>query len=161
MPKPEKAETMNNHSLSIAITDALRSGTELPVPLKALLAGTLICERGGAPTRLGMSKIGGFSRGSSLNHYADLLAAIVELLPRALMEMTSDQTDPVHAAALREDLHKRDETIQQLRVELAAQKRSQEDLRRYALAVHERLRDVNAQVAAETGAKVSTLFPLP
>lgn len=161
MPSPGMATVTNNRDLAMAITDALRNGAELPVPLKALLAATLMCERGGAPSRLGMSMIGGFSRGSSLNHYADLLAAIVDELPRVLLEMTSDGKDPVVAAKLRADLQERDATVQKLRAELSAQNRSQEGVKRYVLALHERLREIEAQAAAETGMKVSPLFLIP
>ena len=35
-----------------------------------------------------------------------------------------------------------------------------EDLRRYALAMHARIREIDAQAAAESGKKVSPLHPL-
>lgn len=153
--------TVNSQELAKSITIALRSEGGLAVPLRALLAGTLMCERGGSPSRLGMSKVGKFSYGSSQNNYSDLLTAIVEELPRALDDMMSDGTDPVLAAKLRANLQDRDGTIRQLRRDLAVVEQSQEDLRRYALALHQRLGEIASQGAAEKGAKVSPLFPLP
>jgi len=95
---------MNNRDMASAITSVLRTGEPLPVPLRALIAATLICERGGAPSRLGMSKVGGFSYGSSQKHYADFLTALVEDLPAAVADMTSSTVDPVLAATLRSEL---------------------------------------------------------
>lgn len=151
---------MNNRDMARAITDVLRTEESLPVPLRALIAATIMCERGGAPSRLGMSKVGGFSYGSSQKHYADLLTALVNDLPAAVTEMTSNAADPVLAAKLMSDLQAREATIRDLRSELTALSDQYEDLRRYALAMHEKIRAVNAQAAAETGKKVSLLHPL-
>ncbi|SKC06943.1 hypothetical protein SAMN05660473_03928 [Arthrobacter sp. 49Tsu3.1M3] len=151
---------MNNRDMALAITSVLRTGEALPVPLRALIAAILICERGGAPSRLGMSKVGGFSYGSSQKHYADFLTSLVEDLPAAVADMTSNTTDPVLAANLLSDLQERDSTIRDLRSELAVLSQRHEHLRRYALAMHERIRAIDAQAAVESGKKVSPLHPL-
>jgi hypothetical protein len=151
---------MNNRDMAWAITSVLRAEESLPVPLRALIAAILICERGGAPSRLGMSKVGGFSYGSSQKHYADFLTALVEDLPRAVADMTSNTVNPVLAATLRSDMKERDETIRQLRSDLAALAQRHEDLRRYALAMHAAIRKIDAEAAAESGKKVSPLHPL-
>ncbi|MCG2621658.1 hypothetical protein LVY72_06980 [Arthrobacter sp. I2-34] len=137
----------SNRELAEAITDALAGGA-LPVPLQALVAGTLMCARGGAPTRLGMAKVGGYSNGSSQTHYADLLAAIIDRLPAAVAAM-ADDVDPVPAARLAAEVRRRDETIAALRRQVRALARSREQVRRYALALHERLRAVEAQAGEE------------
>ncbi|WP_284989489.1 hypothetical protein [Arthrobacter sp. efr-133-TYG-120] len=152
---------MKSNELAIAITEILRAGGVVPVPLRAVIAATLMSERGGAPTRNGMAKVGGFSYGSSQNHYSDLLSAIVEELPRVLADMGSGGWDPVLAAKLRSDLQDRDATIKQLRSKVAELTDSQKHVRRYALALHERVRELDAQAAAESGKKVSPLRPLP
>ncbi|MFD1211453.1 hypothetical protein ACFQ36_05300 [Arthrobacter sp. GCM10027362] len=131
---------MNSHrELADGLRDALTADGNLPVPLQALIAGTLVCARGGAPSRLGMAKVGGYSYGSSQNHYADLLEAIVDRLPAAVASMAG-QADPVTAARLSEEVRRRDRTIAALRRELQVLAERQEHMRRYALALHERLR---------------------
>lgn len=149
---------MNNREVADAIREALTGPEPLPVPLKALVAATLMCDRGGAPTRLGMSKVGGYSYGSSQNH--DLLDAIVNALPGVVAEMAEGEVDPVAAADLRKQLQQRDATVNDLRKDLAALTARHEDVRRDALALHERLNEVDAQAAAQTGARVRVLRPL-
>lgn len=151
---------MTSRELSDAMVEALNVEDALPVPLKAVIAGTLMCARGGSPTRLGMSKVGGYSYGSSQNHYANLLEAIVEHLPRVVAGMAADEFDPVAAAQRGKDIRQRDETIAQLRREMRSMTQKQEALRRYALALHERLREIHFQQAAETGNTVYPLHPL-
>lgn len=149
---------MNSRELADALREALRED-DPPVPVRALVAAVLMCARGGAPTRLGMSKVGGYSRGSSLNHYADFIDAVVQRLPRVVASMASDVGDPVAAARLREELQQRDETIAQLRTDLVGLTDRHEELRRYALALHERLRELDTRAAAE-GGRVLTLRPV-
>jgi hypothetical protein len=151
---------MTNRELAQAIRDALNSANSIPVPLRSLVAGTLMCARGGAPSKLGMSKVGNYSYGSSQNHYAELLVAIVDQLPRVVAEMASGEIDPVTAARLRDELKQRDDTVRDLRRDLANVKQRHEELRRYALALHERLAEVEAQTAAGTGAAIRTLHPV-
>jgi hypothetical protein len=138
----------SNRELADAVRDALAGAEPLPVPLQALIAGTLMCARGGAPTRLGMAKVGGYSHGSSQTHYADLLDAIVDRLPAVVAAMAGG-VDPVPVARLADELRRRDETIAALRRELKALAGRQEQVRRYALALHERLRAVEAGAAAD------------
>ena len=143
---------MTTHrDLAEALRDALAAGGSLPVPLQALIAGTLICARGAAPSRLGMSKVGGYSYGSSQSHYADLLDAIVEQLPAVVSAMAAGEVDPAAAARLSDELRRRDETIAALRRELREAAGRQEHVRRYALALHERLRAVEGGAAVRGG----------
>lgn len=151
---------MNNLDMARAITSVLRPNESLPVPIRALIAATLICERGGAPSRLGMSKVGGFSYGSSQKHYAEFLTALVENLPHVIGPMTSESVDPVLASTLRSELNERDETIRNLRKDMSALADKFENLRRYALAMHATIREIDAKAAAESGAKVRPLHPL-
>ena len=151
---------MTSRELSDAMVEALRAKGALPVPLKAMLAGTLMCARGGSPTRLGMSKVGGYSYGSSQNHYANLLDAIVERLPSFVAGMATDEIDPVAAAQRRKDIRQRDETIAALRLELKSMTQKQETLRRYSLALHERLREINEQEATDVTTRVRSIHPL-
>jgi hypothetical protein len=159
----------SNRELAEAVRDALAGEGALPVPLQALIAGTLMCARGGAPTRLGMAKVGGYSHGSSQTHYADLLDAIVDQLPATVAAMAGG-IDPVPVARLADEVRRRDETIAALRRELRALAGHQEQVRRYALALHERLRAVEAQAveaqapaapAGEGAAAVGRVRPLP
>ncbi|PWB97819.1 hypothetical protein [Homoserinimonas hongtaonis] len=108
-----------------------------------------------------MSKVGGYSYGSSQNHYADLLDAIVEHLPGLVAGMADGDVDPLAIAKARGDLQQRDETVARLRREAADLASRHEELRRYALALHERLRELDQQSAAAAGAKVRPLRPLP
>lgn len=151
---------MNTQDLAESIKDALMSPSTLPVPLRAVIAGTLMCARGGAPTRLGMATIGGYSYGSSQNHYSGLLDALVEQLPAAVASMAAGEFDPVAAAKVRADLQQRDGTLADLRRELAALTKRHENLRRYTLALHVQVRQLDEQRAAEGGSPVRQLRPL-
>lgn len=151
---------MNAREQARAIVDCLESEEALPVPLKALIAGTLMCARGGSPTRLGMAKVANYSYGSSQAHYAGLLNAIVDRLPTLVAAMTLSDIDPVSASQLRKDLADRDSTISSLRAEVADLKFRREELRKYAIALHQRLHQVDQEAAATTGANVRTLRPL-
>jgi hypothetical protein len=135
---------LTHRELAEAIRAALDTEGNLPVPLQALIAGTLICARGGAPSRLGMARLGRYSYGSSQTHYASLLEAIIARLPDEVAAMAPGAADPATAARLSEELHRRDETIAALRRELRAVSGHQEQVRRYALALHERLRALEA-----------------
>ncbi|NKX53627.1 hypothetical protein [Arthrobacter mobilis] len=144
---------MNTHrELAAALRDALNAEAQLPVPLQALIAGSVMCARGGAPSRLGMAKVGRYSYGSSQNHYADLLDAIVGRLPAVVAGMAAGGIDPATAARLGEEVRRRDETIAALRRELKALAERSEHVRRYALALHERVRTLEEQAAGEAGA---------
>lgn len=131
-----------NRELAKALTEALTED-QVGVPTRALIAAVLMCARGSAPTRLGMSKVGGYSYGSSQTHYGDLLDALCEKVPGLVAEMADDIVDPAAAARLRDDLQRRDASLAALRAEHAALTQRHEHLRRYALAVHERLRAVD------------------
>lgn len=143
---------MNTHrELAAALSNALNAEAQPPVPLQALVAGSVICARGGAPTRLGMAKLGGYSYGSSQNHYADLLDAIVGRLPAVVAGMAAGGIDPATTARLAEEVRRRDETIAALRRELKVLTERCEHVRRYALALHERVRALEEQGAGEAG----------
>ena len=147
---------MSSRDLAAAIRDALREDTP-PVPVRALVAAVLMCARGGAPSRLGMARLAKYSYGSSQNNYSDLLDALVERLPHVVGEMVpADSIDPAAAAKLRDDLQQRDATIERLRAELADLKERHEQVRRYALALHNR-QDERDIKDAETGARVVPL----
>jgi hypothetical protein len=130
-----------SRELSQALTDAINED-QVAVPIRALIASVLMSARGGAPTRLGMSKVGGYSYGSSQTHYGDLLDALCERVPHLVADMATDIVDPAGAAKLRNDLQQRDASLAALRAENAALTERHEHLRRYALAVHERLRSI-------------------
>lgn len=143
---------MTTSDLAQALRQAL-SKDDLPVPVRALVAGVLMCARGGAPSRLGMSKVGDYSYGSSQNHYSDLLDVLVDRLPKITASMSSGPVDPVEVAKLREDVQRRDRVIAELRQELRTREHRLENLRRYALALHERLRVLEEQ-GSQSGARV-------
>jgi len=134
---------MTNREFAEALHTALLR-EDPPVPVRALIAGVLMCARGGAPTRLGMAKVGGYSYGSSQNHYGDLLDVLVDRLPEVTEAMAAGDGDPVAAARLRDEVQSRDRTIGELRHDLAAMRDRHENVRRYALALHERLRALDA-----------------
>lgn len=132
---------LTSRELARALRDALLEDP-VGVPVRALIAAALMCTRGDAPTRLGMAKVAGYSYGSSQTHYRDLLNALVERVPILIADMASDAGDPAAATRLRADLQHRDATIANLRSEYAALTERHEHLRRYALAMHGRLRDL-------------------
>ena len=116
-----------------------------------------MCARGGAPSRLGMSKLARYSYGSSQNNYADLLDALVERIPHVVGEMVpADSVDPAAAAKLRDDLQQRDATIARLRTELADLKERHEHVRRYTLALHQQ-QDERDMKDSETGGRIVPL----
>ena len=130
---------------------ALDTEGDLPVPLAALIAGTLLCGRGAVPSRAAMAKLGRYSCGSSQTHYADLLAAIVRRLPEAVAAMDTGGIDPAAAARLAGELRRRDEIIAELRREVRELAGRQEQVRRYALALHEQVRELQAGEEAAAG----------
>ena len=147
---------MSSRDLAAALRDALRDETP-PVPVRALVAAVLMCARGGAPSRLGMSKLARYSYGSSQNNYADLLDALVERIPHVVGEMVpADSVDPAAAAKLRDDLQQRDATIARLRTELADLKERHEHVRRYTLALHQQ-QDERDMKDSETGGRIVPL----
>lgn len=119
-----------------------------------------MCAKGGAPTKLGMSKVGGYSYGSSQNHYAGLLEVLVTRLPEIIAGMSADGIDAQTASKLRRDLDNRNTTITGLRAELAELSERHEHTRRYALALHERLRRADEEAAADNAAIVRRLHPI-
>lgn len=137
-----------SRELAQALADAVRE-EQVAVPIRALIASVLMSARGGAPTRLGMSKVGGYSYGSSQTHYGDLLDALCEHVPHLVAEMADDIIDPAAAARLRDDLQQRDASLAALRADHAALTERHEHLRRYALAAHERLRAVEGDQGLE------------
>ncbi|MET0886471.1 MAG: hypothetical protein ABWX92_08475 [Mycetocola sp.] len=151
---------MSTRELAQRIRDALGSDP-VPVPLRAVIAGTLMCAQGGAPTRLGMANVASYSYGSSQNHYSDLLDRLVEALPRVVAGMAVDDIDPLAMARARDGLRRRDQTIADLRAEIVSLKDRHEDIKRYALSADTRARELEAQMAAQSGKKVRALRPLP
>lgn len=137
-----------SRELAQALTEALRED-RVAVPSRALIAAVVISARGGAPTRLGMAKVGGYSYGSSQTHYSDLLNALCERVPHLVAAMADDIVDPAAAARLRADLQQRDASLAKLRTEHAALTERHEHLRRYALAMHERLRAIEGDNGLE------------
>lgn len=131
----------SSRELAGALRDALQDASPA-VPLKAVVAAVLICARGGTPTRLGMAKTGGYSYGSSQTHYGDLLDALVEQLPHLVSAMSPGDDDPATAARLRSELREREATLASVRAELNELTERHEHVRRYALALHERLRTI-------------------
>jgi hypothetical protein len=151
---------MNNKQIAAELTQALNETSELPVPLKALIAATVMSVRGAAPTRLGMAKTGSYSYGSSQTHYAGLLDALIERIPAEVAEMAQGEVDPALAVQMRADLQQRDATIATLRAELATRNARHEELRKYALALHQRTFELDQQQAAQQGATVRRLRPI-
>ncbi|NUU06363.1 hypothetical protein [Leifsonia sp. C5G2] len=148
---------MNNKQIAAELTDALIEPEDLPVPLKALIAATVMSARGAAPTRLGMAKTGSYSYGSSQTHYAGLLDALIERIPAEVAEMAQGEVDPALAVQMRAELQQRDTTIASLRAELAMLASRHEELRKYALALHQRTSELDQQQAAQQGATVRRL----
>lgn len=150
---------MNNKQIAAELTEALIEPEDLPVPLKALIAATVMSARGAAPTRLGMAKTGSYSYGSSQTHYAGLLDALIERIPAEVAEMAQGEVDPALATQMRADLQQRDATIASLRAELVTVNARHEELRKYALALHQRTSELDQQ-AAQQGAAVRRLRPV-
>lgn len=148
-----------NRELAQTLTAALTEG-KAAVPTRAFIAAVLMCARGGAPTRLGMSKVGNYSYGSSQTHYSQLLDALCARVPDLVADMGNDVGDPAMAARLRNDLQQRDVSLAALRAEHAALTMRHEHLRRYALAIHERLRGLEGDERLDE-ARVLPFQPAP
>lgn len=151
---------MNNKQIAEALTATLTDSGDLPVPIQAMIAAVVMASRGAAPTRLGMAKTAGYSYGSSQTHYAALLDALITRIPTEVAEMAQGAVDPALATSLRAELQQRDATIAALRAEAATQKAQHEHVRKYALALHQRVAELDRQEAAQRGAAVRRLHPI-
>ncbi|MFJ5535106.1 hypothetical protein [Streptomyces sp. NPDC093261] len=107
-----------------------------------------------------MSKIAGYSHGSAATHYAGLLDVLLAKMPHIVADMTSDPIDPAAAARMRDALAQRDQTIADLRKEIATLAELNHHVQSYAIALHERLRMV-ADPSTLAEARVLSLRPLP
>lgn len=151
---------MESRTLARALTELLNSPDELPVPIKAFIASVAICQRGAAPSRLGMAKTGNYSYGSSQTHYPELLSALIKRIPNEITRMSPSDHDPARAVHLQDELRQRDATIHDLRRAATAHMETTEHLRRYALALQQRVAELEKGEAAHHGRPVRPLRPL-
>lgn len=141
-----------------AILATIMSGSEpLPVPLQALIAGTLLSANGEPVSKAGMARIGKYSHGSAHKHYNELLVTLQHRIPLEISRMNDDDRDPITITQLRAELTERDATIDGLREQLSTASENIENVRRYALALHQQVHDLEAQAASTEGRQVRPL----
>jgi len=151
---------MRNQDLANLIDHLLSNDEPLPVPFKALLASVLMASRGAALSKAGMARIGQYSHGSAHKHYNDLLETLIARIPAQVRDMDDTGVRAVDPDAIRAQLVSRDATIAALRREIAERNSDMEQVRRYALALHQRTSELETQLAADHGRRVRPIRPL-
>lgn len=151
---------MTNQDLAKLIDDLLNVDEPIPVPFKALLASVMMASRGAALSKAGMARTGQYSHGSAHKHYNDLLETLIARIPAQVRAMHDVGVRAIDPDALRAELVSRDDTIAALRQEIAGRNSDLEQVRRYALALHQRTGDLETQLAADHGRQVRPIRAL-
>ncbi|WP_146243213.1 hypothetical protein [Curtobacterium sp. MCBD17_021] len=130
------------------------------MPLKALLASVMMASRGAALSKAGMARTGQYSHGSAHKHYNELLETLMVHIPAHLRKMDDVGVRAIDPNALQAEVASRNATIAALRAELAARDSELDQIRRYALALHQRTVEVEEQWAADHGHRVRPIRAL-
>lgn len=139
------------------VLDALR---DLPVVLRATLAGVALGAADKPVNALSVSKAAGYSRGTAYRHNSEALEVVLRATPSVANALVG-RTDTGHTVAgLARMLQERDGIIASLRDELRSATAERDMALSYARDLHEQLAPEYEQLVRDRSNKVRALRPV-
>lgn len=141
--------------------DLRRELRAIPVPLRVVLGALTLAAADKPLSGKNLAAAGGFSRGSTLRDYGETVAALQQAAPHIVHAQLGDLATAASVSELARQLQERDETIAELREEVAQQQRDLDVALSYARDLHEHVRAEFEANARERASKVRALRPEP
>lgn len=132
----------------------------VPVPMRVVLGAITLAAADQRLTGANLAAAGGFTRGSTLRDYGDLVTAVRAAAPNFVRAQLGPDVDGPSVTDLAAQLQQRNETIADLREQLHQQQQDLDVALSYARDLHERLRHEFEAIAAERASKVRMLRPV-
>lgn len=141
--------------------DLRRELRAIPVPLRVVLGALTLAAADKPLSGKNLAAAGGFSRGSTLRDYGETVATLQKAAPHVIHAQLGEHATAASVTELARELQERDETIAELREQIAQQQRDLDAALSYARDLHEHVRADYEANARERAEKVRSLRPEP
>lgn len=141
--------------------DIRRELRPVPVPLRVAFAALTLAAADRPLSGKNLAAAGGFSRGSTLRDYGETVAALQNAAPHIVAAQLGDTGSGASVSELAHQLQERDDTIAELREQVAQHQRDLDIALSYARDLHEHVRAEFEANAQERASKVRRLRPEP
>lgn len=130
---------------------------DVPVPMRVVLAALTLAAADQRLTGANLAAAGGFSRGSTLRDYGDLVGTVKRAAPHVVRAQLGPTSEGPSRTELAAELQQRNDTIAALRDRLELQQQDLDVALSYARDLHEQLRPEFEALAVERATKVRPL----